>query len=247
MVDTILLDLDGTLLHYTQDEFISTYLPKLSNVFARLGLDPEPGIKALWASTEAMIRNDGTRLNSDRFWEEFSAIMGLPDESLARVENACEEFYATEFNSVRSILKNDDLGLPRRLIDGLTSKGYIVVLATNPLFPASAVTTRLGWVGLSPQDFCLITNYANSAYCKPNLDYYREILTKIGKMPGQCLMVGNNTHEDMTAGDLGIGTFLVTDYLENEADKEISDFPQGTLADLAGYLGSFPVVGGDNA
>jgi len=245
MTDTILLDLDGTLLHYTQDEFVTVYFGKIQRVFARLGLDPERATKAIWDGTKAMILNDGSELNSARFWEEFSQVMGggLPDEQLKAIEAACEAFYSGEFDTVRSILKNADLTLPRRLIDEASARGFDIILATNPLFPTCAVTTRLGWIGLSLQDFSLVTDYANSSYCKPNPGYYHEILSKVGKAPGQCLMVGNNTHEDMVAGTLGMDTYLVTDFLENETGREVSAFRHGTLEEFADYLASLSPVG----
>ncbi|MCL2882260.1 MAG: HAD family hydrolase [Coriobacteriia bacterium] len=244
MIDTILLDLDGTLLHYTQDEFVTVYFGKIQKVFARLGLDPQRATEAIWDGTKAMILNDGSELNSERFWEEFAHVMGggLPDEQLARIEAACEAFYSGEFDTVRSILKNTDLTLPRQMIDELASRGFDVILATNPLFPSCAITTRLDWIGLAPEDFSLITDYANSRYCKPNPDYYREILAKVGKAPDQCLMVGNNTYEDMVAGTLSMGTYLVTDFLENETGRNISDFQHGTLEEAAGYLAQLPPV-----
>lgn len=242
MIDTIFFDLDGTLLHYTQDEFVSVYFGKLQAVFIELGLDPELAGKAVWAGTEAMIRNDGAELNSERFWEVFAKMMDLPAAQLEPVEAACERFYSHEFDSVRSIMKNDDLALPRRLTDTLASKGYQIVLATNPLFPTCATATRLGWVGLRLQDFCLVTDYANSRYCKPNPAYYREILDKIGKEPDQCLMIGNNTNEDLIAETLGIDTYLVTDCLENETGKDIAKFRHGTLAELETWLASAPDV-----
>lgn len=242
MIDTILFDLDGTLLQFNQEEFITTYFAELKKVFIRLQLDAELAVKAVWAGTKAMMLNDGAKLNSERFWESFSTVMDLSEEKLKVVEDACDKFYSNEFNAVKCVLGNNDLALPRRLVHTLASNGFSIALATNPLFPTCAVTTRLGWIGLSPQEFCLITDYSNSSYCKPNPDYYRRILSEINKQPSQCLMIGNNTREDMSAGALGIKTFLVTDYLENEAKIDISDFRHGTLAELETYLLSLPVV-----
>ena len=128
--------------------------------------------------------------------------------------------------------------ISKRLVKSLQSRGYCVVLATNPLFPACAVTTRLGWIGLAPHDFLLITHYSNSTYCKPNPGYYLEVFKKVGKTPNQCLMVGNNPLEDMSAGALGASTFLVTDCLENETGADITAFRQGTLAELEASLSS---------
>jgi len=241
-LNTILLDLDGTLLRFSQDAFLGAYLPLLKKVLAELDLEADHAIEAVWAGTKAMARNDGSRLNKARFWQVFSEHMGLAGESLARVETACDSFYSNAFNAVRSVLIPSDI--PSRLVPALTAKGYCVVLATNPLFPLCAVESRLGWTGLESRDFTLVTHYANSSFCKPSPGYFQEIFTQIGRVPEQCLMAGNSPAEDMAAGLLGAATFLVTDCLENETGMDISAFRSGTLAELDAYLMSLPDISG---
>ena len=242
MIDTVMFDLDGTLLRFSQDEFIKVYFAKLSKVFTGLGMDAETSIKAVWAGTKAMVQNDGNRTNAEQFWAEFSRFMNLTDEQQEAAEAACDDFYSNEFDAVKSVLHPGDISA--RLVRSIKAKGYSVVLATNPLFPACAVTTRLGWAGLTPDDFMLVTHYSNSTFCKPNPDYYREVFKKIGKEPQQCLMTGNNPVEDMCAGSLGAETFLVTDFLENETGADISGYRSGTLAELEEFLLSMPDIPG---
>jgi FMN phosphatase YigB (HAD superfamily) len=232
MVDTVLFDLDGTLLQLSQDDFIGVYFAELKKVFERLGMDADYSIKAVWAGTKAMILNDGAKSNAERFWETFANVMGLSGDRLKAIENACDSFYTKEFDAVKSVLKNKDLEQPRRLMDAVASKGYTAVLATNPLFPTCAVTTRLAWIGLKPEDFSLITNYSNSRYSKPSLGYYRDILAKTDKQPEQCLMIGNNVKEDMCAETLGMEVYLVTGHVINEGGEDISAFRHGSLDDL---------------
>jgi len=240
LIDTILFDLDGTLCRFTQEDFINTYFKEIGKVFFKLGLDPEDSIKAVWAGTKAMVLNDGTKLNTQRFWAAFSDFMDLEDEQLKAVEEACDSFYTNEFNVVKSIVTHSEIS--DRLVREMASRGYRIILATNPLFPPCAVDTRLGWIGLSRNDFELITHYENSSFCKPNPSYFREILSKIGKSPEQCIMVGNNPAEDMIAEEVGMDVFLVTDFMENEAGIDISKFRQGTLEDLEAYLYSLPAL-----
>lgn len=239
MITTILFDLDGTLLQFSQDEFIKTYFGKLQKVFVRLGYDAEQSTGAVWSGTKAMLQNDGAKLNCERFWEKFAAVMNLTG-SYADIEEACEHFYSHEFDTVKSVLKNGDSGLPRRMVRNLIDRGFELVLATNPLFPTCAVTTRLSWVGLTPQDFSLITDYTNSRYCKPSPGYFQEIFKALNREPGQCLMVGNSAVEDLSVGALGADIFLVTEYLENESGADISGVRSGTLADVERYLASLP-------
>jgi len=238
MIDTILFDLDGTLVRFYQDDFIEAYFAELSKVFVKLGLDAQKAVKGVWVGTKAMVLNDGEELNTRRFWGAFSEFMGIEGETLKAVEAACDSFYSNEFNVAKAVVKHSDI--PRRLVYAMKEKGYNVVLATNPLFPPCAVDSRLGWIELTRDDFKLITHYENSSYCKPNPKYYHEVLSKIGKVPEQCLMVGNNPAEDMCASKLGIDVFLVTDFMENESDIDITQFRRGTIEDLESYLMALP-------
>ena len=110
------------------------------------------------------------------------------------------------------------------------------MLATNPVFPAVATKSRMGWVGLVPEDFALVTTYENSRYCKPNLDYYREILKTINCQPEECLMVGNDVDEDMVAAELGMQVFLLTDCILNRRNKDISRYPHGSFPELLTFI-----------
>ena len=240
MIDTILFDLDGTLVRFYQDDFLNTYFKELSKVFIRLGLDAEKACKGVWAGTKAMVLNDGAALNTRRFWDGFSDFMGIDGELLKTVEAACDSFYTNEFNTVKSIVKPNDI--PKRLVRLMQDKGYYIVLATNPLFPPCAVDSRLDWIGLNRDDFKLITHYENSSFCKPNPAYYHEVLKKIGKSPEQCLMVGNNPAEDMCVSALGMEVFLITDFMENETGLDITEFRHGSIEDLEEFLMAFPMI-----
>jgi len=242
MIDTILFDLDGTLLQFTQEAFIKAYFAKLGKVFVKLGMDAEASVKAVWAGTKAMFQNDGSMTNHERFWTVFAEALGLTGdtEKLKAIETSCDAFYVNEFDSIKEIMTPGDI--PKRLVQALKAKGYNLALVTNPLFPECAVTTRLSWVGLKPGDFSLVTHYANCSFCKPHQGYYREVFAKIGKKPEQCLMVGNSPVEDMSAEVLGVETFLVTDCLENESGTDISTFRNGTLDELEEFLLLMPAL-----
>ena len=117
-----------------------------------------------------------------------------------------------------------------------------MVLATNPLFPMSGMITRLNWLDLYPDDFLLVTSYENSHFCKPNPGYYHHIMKTLGKNPEDCLMVGNDLEEDMCAGEMGMDTFLVTDYTVNKNGMDISAFRQGSFGDFYKLVLSLPPV-----
>jgi FMN phosphatase YigB (HAD superfamily) len=238
MINTILFDLDGTLLRFKQDEFINVYFSELKKVFVKLGLDPDLAVKGVWVGTKAMVLNDGAVLNTERFWDAFSEFVGITGEQLKAAELACDEFYSNDFNIAKKVLQHSDI--PTRLVHAMRDKGYTVVLATNPLFPPCAVDSRLAWIDLKPQDFELITHYENSSFCKPNPEYYKEVLKKIGKTASECIMVGNSPAEDMCVSKLGCEVFLVTDFMENEHGIDIEQFRHGTIEELETYLMSLP-------
>lgn len=237
MTDTILMDLDGTLLPFEQQEFVDTYFPLLCAKAAPFGYAPDRFIKGIWAGVKAMTENDGTCLNRDRFWQALARVL---DEKVLTLEEVFNAFYANEFDAVKSVVHEPTPA--RAVVTNLKQKGYTVVLATNPIFPLVAVRTRLSWAGLTPEDFALVTHYGNSTLCKPNPRYFDRILQTLGKTPEHCLMAGNNVAEDMVAGTRGIKTFLVTDHLENEAGEDISRFRRGSLADFAAFCHALPTI-----
>ena len=239
MLDTILFDLDGTLAPFAQDEFIRVYFKALVSRVTPMGYKPDDMIDALWQGVSAMTGNDGSRTNRQIFWESFTQKLGI--QALA-LENILNDFYAREFDSVRTVLRETADRGP--LLRGLRERGYGLVLATNPIFPAVAVETRLGWVGLRPEDFDYVTTYENSRRSKPNPDYYRDILSHIGRQGENCLMAGNNPVDDAAALQAGISVYLVTDYMENPDGVPIEDYPHGGFRDLAASLERLPALAG---
>ena len=114
--------------------------------------------------------------------------------------------------------------------------GFRTVLATNPIFPAVATESRVRWAGLQPEDFALITTYEDTRHCKPNPDYYRDILERLRLSPEECLMVGNDATEDLAAASAGLEVFLLTDCLINREGKDLTPYPHGGFEELLAYL-----------
>ena len=233
MTKAILFDLDGTLLAMDQEVFVRDYLGRMAAFLAPHGYDPQSLIKAVWAGTGAMVKNDGKALNEDVFWQVCNSVVGRDaTQDLALFE----EFYRTEFQKAK-----DSCGFNPAAVEAIRQikdMGYRLILATNPLFPAIATQSRIRWAGLNPEDFELVTTYENSRFCKPNPDYYREILGKIALDGSQCLMVGNDVGEDMIAGTLGMKTFLLTDCLINKTAEDITQYPNGSFPELLHYIRS---------
>ena len=232
MIDTVFFDLDGTLLPLDQDEFIDTYMTLLAKAMAPQGYDANHLVAAVWSGTKSMMENDGKKTNETVFWEDFCHIFG-PDAR--KDEPLFAEFYATDFALARTVC-----GIApeaAEIIGLLKERGVERVLATAPVFPEIATRQRIRWAGLEPEDFSLVTTYENSCYSKPNPDYYREILRKLGKKPESCLMVGNDVAEDMVpAAAAGMQVFLLTPCIVNRRGLDTTAYPQGGFAELKDFL-----------
>ena len=232
MIDTVLFDLDGTLLPMDQEEFVNAYMGLLARNMAPYGYEPKHLIAAVWAGTRAMVENDGKQTNEEVFWADFCQVFGA---DARKDEPLFAEFYASDFAQARTVCGFAPAAAEVTAL--LKEKAITLALATNPLFPDIATRQRIRWAGLEHGDFSLVTTYENSGFCKPNPDYYREVLQKLGKTPEQCLMVGNDVQEDMLpAREVGMEVFLLTDCLINKPGTDIGQFPHGGFDALKEFL-----------
>ena len=230
-IKTVMFDLDGTLLPMDQDQFTKYYFGLLAKKLAPYGYDAEQLISGIWAGTAAMVKNDGSCTNEEAFWKKFSALMG---KKVVEDKPLFEEFYRVEFQGARA-----SCGFAPQaagLVAKLKAAGYRVLLATNPIFPAIATENRIRWAGLEPEDFELYTTYENSCHCKPDPDYYRDILNSMALDPAECLMVGNDATEDTAAELTGMQVFLLTDCLINKENKDLSRWPHGGFDELEKFI-----------
>ena len=231
LIDTVLFDLDGTLLPMDQDLFVQTYLGLLADYLEPAGYDPKRLVRTVWQGTGAMMKNDGTRTNEEVFWEVFRQAYGQKADTDREL---VDEFYAGEFANARRVCGYAPEAA--ELIAELKARGIRLILATNPLFPRMATLQRIRWAGLNPQDFELVTTYENSCFCKPNPAYFREILEKTGLTPDRCLMIGNDAREDLAAAKLGMEVFLLEEGLLNREALEEKPCRTGSYEDLKQFL-----------
>lgn len=231
MIQAVLFDLDGTLLPMDQDQFTKYYFRLLVGAIAPCGYDPQKLLGAVASGVEAMVKNDGSKTNEKVFWETFSGVFG--QRAYDDVDKFLS-FYKNEFQQAQAAC-GFDAGA-EKAVAAAKKKGLRVALATNPLFPSIATESRIRWAGLEPEMFELFTTYENSCHCKPNLDYYRDILREMNLRPEDCLMVGNDVGEDMIAEKLGMQVFLLNPCLINRKDQDVSGYPQGDFEDLLRFL-----------
>ncbi len=230
-IKAVLFDLDGTLLPMDQDHFTSSYFKHLCKKLAPYGYEPETLVKSVWAGTKAMALNDGTKTNEQAFWDRFAEIYG---EKVLEHKPLFEEFYREDFRKAKDFCGFDPLAA--KAVKAVKDAGCKAVLATNPIFPETATKLRIDWAGLDENDFEFYTVYETSKFSKPNPEYYRGIINRLGVLPQECLMVGNDVAEDMAASELGINVFLITACVINKNGEDLSKFPAGDFNDFITYF-----------
>ena len=208
----ILFDLDGTLLPMVQDEFVRFYMPLLAKAYLKKGVEMDP--KGFIGAV----------------WKGYEAM----------VKNDADAFYEDEFNQAKCTTQPTPLS--DMVIKEAKKKGIEVYLATNPIFPRCATMNRIDWAGLDPEDFKIITTYEDHVYCKPNPEYFRQILEQFELDPSECLMVGNDVEEDLAIRALGVPVFLITDTMENKKNLPIDSEYQGSMEELLEFVKELPEV-----
>ncbi len=227
MIKTLLIDLDDTLLDTNMGEFLPAYFDRLANHLSDLA-PRDRLIACLLEAVQAMNDNlDPTRTLKSVFDERFYPALGVTELDLqARVAS----FYTDEFPALRRLTRVRDEA--PEFISQTRQADFELVLATNPLFPRSAITQRLAWSGVPAEssDFSLITSYETAHYTKPNPEYYAEILGKLGRPCSEAAMIGDNQEADLApAVLLGMHAFHVT-HTPN------GSFPGGSLSEATIWL-----------
>jgi FMN phosphatase YigB (HAD superfamily) len=204
----LLLDLDDTLIDTSMDTFIPAYFRALETFVAGV-VEPERFINELLNATRAMDRNeDRGQTNEEVFAAAFYPALGVDRQEM---ELFLERFYSEAFPRLEP-LTNPRSAAPK-IVKWAKDHDLQVVIATNPLFPRTAIEQRMAWggVGVDRFDFELVTCYENSHATKSSPAYFREIVEHLGRRPEECLMVGDNWGWDVVcAGEAGIPSYWIS-------------------------------------
>lgn len=231
MTSTILLDLDNTLLSNDMQDFLPPYFAALQQRLRRL-LGAQNLQQLMYASVQAMQANqDPTVTNMAAFMIDFVERVRA---SVEEIQPILDDFYRQDYPHLRRYTR------PRpeasRIVQRLLSDGYQVVIATNPLFPATAIKQRIAWAGISDFSYALVTTMENSHFSKPNPRYYEEILIKTNSLPETAWMVGDDPFNDIVpARSVGLSTWWITDAV-GAAEASIETDRQGSLTDFLTWL-----------
>ncbi len=233
MIRAILYDLDNTLLNNPMERFVPAYLHALSEHMASR-FAPEVFIRHLLSATDAMTRNRGSeKTNAEVFDAAFFPALGASREELMPL---FDDFYANRFPHLRVLTQVEPAARP--LMEWTFRHGYQVAIATNPLFPLTAVAQRLDWAGVPADEFPydLVTTYEVMHATKPHVAYYEEIAARLGRAAQECLVVGDDWEGDISpAQSLGMAVYWIA-----PPDAEPPPGPppagQGSLADFARWI-----------
>lgn len=231
---TVLFDLDGTLLPINMQEFESIYFSLLTEAFKDIA-SPKEFMAQIGSAITAMVKNTEPRTNEDVF---MTTLKNTVQDKFPLYEETFTHFYNHGFDGLRRAVQ--DTPAMRKATEILKTKGYDLVIATNPLFPKLAIDKRITWTGVDRSLFSYVTSFEENHYCKPNLEYYSEILETLGKSPEECLMVGNDALEDLAAGKLGLKTYLITDHLLNRHQVAIEADHVGSYDDFLQFAQTLP-------
>jgi FMN phosphatase YigB (HAD superfamily) len=228
-IRAVLFDLDGTLLSNDMDVFLPHYFRLLTARVAHL-VPPDGFMTHLMQATRAMLANDGHTTNEEAFAREFYPRVARSREEL---EPIFQDFYANDFPALRQYTQPKPEA--RQVVQQAFDLGYDVAIATNPLFPATAIEQRLEWAGVASFPYRLVTTYENSRATKPNLLYFEQILETLGH-PAEAALVVGDEDMDMVAAHLGCSTFLVRGPRTELAASTPRPTYEGALAEVGVLL-----------
>ncbi len=222
-IKAVLFDLDDTLLTTRLGTFLPGYFRALTRHLSGV-VDPKTLIDSLMEATAIMTRrHDPGLTNQEVFDRHFFPRIGIAREMLTPL---FDEFYATGFPALRQLTSQRPEARP--VVDAAIARYDDVVIATQPVFPMTAIHQRMAWAGVDGLPYRLVTAYENMHTCKPDPAYYQEIANRIDKQPGHCLMVGNDLDQDIAPAALaGMATFHIVEDVGQPPGAH-----SGRLADL---------------
>ena len=235
-INTVLFDLDGTLIDVDMHQFIPAYLTNLAKSIDR-NLDREQFVQTMISRTmELLASDDGSQTNEEFYRNAVFNDLGVTSEQFSA---GLQRFYRDHLDQLAPLVSSTPLA--RKLIERCQDLGFDVVIATNPVFPRPVVDARLQWAGVGDFNYRLVTSFENSRYCKPNPRYFSAIFAELNCDPQSVLMVGNDTEHDLSASQLGVKTFLVDTWMIDRDSPFIADH-RGSHLDLYHFLGQLPAL-----
>lgn len=209
MIKAILLDLDNTLIHNPDLDFARAFLG-IADPFFEKALGIKDFHKPFRAAINAMKASDAnpTHLNQQRVVDYLQQASGKDPQA---INQAIADFYEHAFPQLEACIRPVEGAAA--LIEWLQSRGYTIIIATNPLYSARALEWRLRWAELNDNldHYAFVTHAENMHTAKPHAAYYAEILARVGIEPDEAVMIGDGQKNDISPAQmLGMHTFHIT-------------------------------------
>ena len=231
---TLLLDMDDTLLDNPMSEFVPAYLGAIASHLSPYA-EPEQVVQFLLAGTQLMIENQQPDCTlKDVFDSVFYPSLGLNQDKL---KEPIDQFYTEIYPTLQAHTRPRPEAI--QLVENALRLGHQVVVATNPIFPYTAIAQRLSWAGLPVEEypFALVPSYESFHFAKPNPAYLAELLAHLGWPDNPVVMVGDDLANDVGAANgLGIPSFWVTDKEALPGGNKYKPSAYGSLADFHSWL-----------
>lgn len=230
MIKAVLLDLDNTLLGNPDLAFATAFLKALNSFLHEKHQLTEAG-NVFRAALHHALRED--RVDQSIQMRLLAQLTNSELRPKVGWDNALQAFYAEVYPQLLGY--SSPFAEAEETLTRLQKLRLAQVIATNPLYPETAVRERLRWAGLSDREFALITHSGNMHFSKPNSAYFAEILARVGVEPDEALMVGDSLDKDiLPAQRIGLHTaWIIQD--QKDAGSAEADWV-GTLAEFCDLL-----------
>jgi len=207
LTTTFLFDMDDTLLRNDMDSFVTQYLGAFSRHVAGL-VDAQQFVQAMLLGTRAMEQNRRPDCTLQEAFEAsfFRSLKVDP----AEFYHLADEFYAQIYPSLQQYCTPDTDAV--QTLETLRNRGDRLAVATNPLFPLTAVQQRLAWGGVPVENFPYeaIGAFDQYHFAKPDPAFFAEMLARMGWPDGPVVLIGDDPLRDVAAGiALGLPVYWI--------------------------------------
>jgi FMN phosphatase YigB (HAD superfamily) len=232
-IQAVLFDLDGTLIDVDMDRFVPIYLQRLTR-YMSAQVSPKRATRAIHHAVAAMFANtDAGRTLESILLEVLDSELAVSPE---RYGACLEQFCQNDLEMLRPLVAGHPLAV--QLIATSLANGWKVVLATNPIFPRVVIDARVSWGGLEGDAFHHVAAYETAHFCKPSRHFFEEIADRLQIPAERCLMVGNDALHDLSAGQVGMQTCLLTPWSIKRPGARFTADWQGRHEELLALLES---------
>jgi FMN phosphatase YigB (HAD superfamily) len=211
-IKTICFDLDGTLVE--MNSLFKVPLLMMSMIRFYYLIPPWKFFKSFKIAVKTMLHHQEDQPNFSIFVKALSSQSNQKNDDL--IKQVIRKILEIDFPRLKIFFY--PVKDAQKTLKIAQELGFNIVLATNPVFPRKAVETRLMGGGFKSEDFPLMTHAENMSRCKPNVEYYKELLLRFNLDPEECLMIGNDVKKDTPAFDVGMKTFILSSKEKDSRD-----------------------------